>query len=404
MELLLLWMIYFSWVYWVLACWGVRTFFKPGRRSERGTPSTYTPPVSILKPVCGLDHGAFENFASFCRQDYPEFEIIFGVASRSDPAVRIIRDLQRTFPERRIKLVVGRPVGANQKVGLLYYMEREARHDVLVLSDSDMRVGPDYLRRVVAPLAEPDVGLVTCPYRGEDAISLPAKLEALHMSVIFLPSVVIAWKLGLSFALGATVVIRRRDLMRIGGFRAIADYLADDFQLGCRIGSLGLKTMLSNYVTVSVLGRTTFTDQWNREVRWAKCNRVSRPREYPGILLTLPTPLAGAFAVVSGFSPQSQQVLLISLVLRLVAAWLITGCVGDRNGRKYLFLLPIREMLSALVWFAGLVGRRIVWRGREYILAEHGKMVACSCASCADASEEVEPSVAGTDRRGRIAN
>lgn len=404
MEVLLLWMTYFSCVYWVLACWAVRTFFKPDKKSEKDASSSYTPPVSVLKPVCGLDHRAFENFASFCRQDYPEFEIIFGVASRSDPAVRIIRSLQRAFPERRIKLVVGRPLGANQKVSLLYYMEREASYDVLVLSDSDMRVGPDYLRRVVAPLAESDVGLVTCPYRGEDAISLPAKLEALHMSVIFLPSVIIAWKLGLSFALGATVVVRRRDLMRIGGFQAIADYLADDFQLGFRIGSLGLKTMLSNYVTVSVLGRTTFAEQWNREVRWARCNRVSRPREYPGILLTLPTPLAGAFALVSRFSPQSQQILLLSLTLRLISAWLISGYAGDREGRKYLFLLPLREVLSSLVWLAGLVGRRIVWRGREYILEEHGKMVARSWVSGLDAGEEVEPGVAGSDRSGGIAN
>lgn len=404
MEVLLLAMTYFSWVYWVLACWAVRTFFRLERRSERNISTSYTPPVSILKPVCGLDHCAFENFASFCRQDYPDFEIIFGVASRSDPAVRIIQRLQQAFPERRIKLVVGKPLGANQKVSLLHYMEREASHDVLVLSDSDMRVGPDYLRRVVAPLAESDIGLVTCPYRGEDAISLPAKLEALHMSVIFLPSVIIAWKLGLSFALGATVVLRRRDLMRIGGFRAIADYLADDFQLGSRVASLGMKTWLSNYVTVSVLGRTTFRDQWDREIRWARCNRVSRPREYPGVLLTLPTPLAGAFALVSGFSPQSQQVLLLSLILRLVSAWLVSRYAGDREGRKYLLLLPLREILSSLVWFAGLVGRRIVWRGREYILEEHGKMVACSWAPCVDAGEEVEPSVAGTDRGGGIAN
>ncbi len=361
-----------SWIYWLAACWMVRSFFRD-RAVDAGAPAM--PPVSILKPVRGLDPEAYENFESFCRQDYPEFEILFGVMDPADPAVAVIRRLQRAHPETRIRLVVAHSSSPNRKAGILHRLAAEARHDILAVSDSDMRVTPEYLRRVVAPLTDDRVGLVTCPYVGGAAASLPAGLEALHMGVTFLPSVIVARKLvGLDFALGASVVIRRRELTRIGGFAALADYLAEDYQLGARVGALGLRVHLSDYITVSVLGGTTFWEQWHREVRWARCTRVSRPREYPGLLLSFSTPLSGLLILAAGLTPAHQQTLAVSLVLRWVCGWLVTGSTGDRVARRWLPWLPVRDVLTALVWVAGGVGKRVVWRGEAYELEAGGKM------------------------------
>lgn len=370
-EELLWWLTAASWVYWLVALWSVRAFFGAPRESDPG----FSPPVSILKPVRGLDEGAYENFASFCEQDYDDFEIIFGVADPRDPVVPVIRKLRADYPETDIRLVVGEAFGANRKASLLHHLAGAARNPILVVSDSDMRVRPDYLKRVVAPLANDGVGLVTCTYRGDHALSIPAKLEALHMGVTFLPSALVAGRfLGLPFALGASVALRKADLERMGGFAAISDYLADDYQLGARIYGLGLKVRLSDYIMDSVIGSTTFREEWEREVRWARCNRVSRPLEYPGILLLYTTPLATALAILTGFAPVAKEALWISLLLRWFVAYSISGVTQDKTSRRCLALLPVRDFLSFLVWLAGAVGRRIEWRGESFLLDGDGRM------------------------------
>ena len=360
-----------SWIYWLVALWLVHAFF----HSREDLDTSYSPPVSILKPVKGLDAEAYENFASFCRQDYPCFELIFGIASPDDPAIPVIERLREDFPEVDIRLVIGSVSGTNRKAGLLHMLANRARYDVLAVSDSDMRVTPDYLHRVVAPLADPQIGLVTCPYRGELPTTFTARLEALYMGVSFLPSVLVARKfLNMRFAMGATNVLRRRDLALLGGFAAISDYLADDYQLGVSISRLGLRVHLSEYVVASILGVTTFPEQWHREVRWAHCNRISRPLEYPGLLLSFSTPLAVTLLAVSGFSPLGWLALGISLVLRWGVGWLTAGYTGDVVSRRWLFWLPVRDMLSALVWCAGVVGRHIVWRGETFLLRGDGRL------------------------------
>ena len=370
-EELLWWLTAASWVYWLVALWSVRAFFKAPREPD----SSFAPPVSVLKPVRGLDEGAYENFASFCEQDYGDFEIIFGVADPQDPAVPVIRKLQSDYPDLDIRLVVGETFGSNRKASLLHHLAQAARNPILVVSDSDMRVRPHYLKRVVAPLADDGVGLVTCTYRGDHALSIPAKLEALYMGVTFLPSALVAGRfLGLPFALGASVALRKADLERMGGFAAIADYLADDYQLGARMYGLGLKVRLSDYIMDSVIGSTTFREEWDREVRWARCNRVSRPLEYPGILLLYTTPLAAALALLSGFAPAAKEALWISLLLRWFVAYSISGVTQDKTSRQCLPLLPVRDFLSFLVWLAGAVGRRIEWRGESFLLDGDGRM------------------------------
>jgi len=375
LETLLLLLIVASWIYWLVAWYLARDFFQPCSDPN----SDFTPPVSILKPVKGLDAQAYQNFASFCQQDYPDFELLFGVADPTDPVIPVVERLQRDFPQRSIRLLVAEPVGANRKASLLHHLAGQARHEVLVISDSDMRVTPDYLRRVVAPLADERVGLVTCPYRGELPLTFTARLEALYMGATFLPSVLVARGfLNMRFAMGATNVLRRRDLARLGGFAAMADYLADDYQLGARIANLGLRVHLSDYVVASMLGATTFREQWEREVRWARCTRVSRPLEYPGLLLTFSTPLAVALVLLSDFTFK-WLVLAASLVLRWLVAWRVASYTGDQVVRRWLFWLPVRDMLTALVWCAGGIGRHVSWRGEKFLLLPDGRMQSLSC-------------------------
>jgi ceramide glucosyltransferase len=360
-----------SWLFWLLAWWWVRAFLR-----RPASDSAFQPSVSILKPARGLDADAYRNFLSFCQQDYPDFELIFGVADATDPAVAVVKRLQRDCPTRSIRLVVAPTKRTNRKAGLLHVMSAHARHGILVVSDSDMRVTPDYLRRVVAPLADPSIGLVTCLFRGRQAVTFTARLEALYWGATFLPLVVVARRvLRMRFALGSTLALRREDLLRLGGFAAVAEYLVDDYQVGARIADLGLKVYLSDYIVENVLGPTTFRAQWDREVRWAHCHRVSRPREYPGLLLTFSTPLAVVLVIWTHASPQALLALVASLLLRWTLAWLITGETRDRTARRWMVWLPLRDLLSALIWCMGAGGRQVVWRGETFALSHDGRLV-----------------------------
>jgi ceramide glucosyltransferase len=381
LETLLFLLTVASWLYWLVACWWVRGFFRHARLRPEALPEgsnpnpSFTPPVSILKPVKGLDFQAYDNFVSFCQQDYPHFELLFGVSDSADPAIPVVERLQQSFPRHNIRLSVVQADGSNRKASILHGLADQARHEVLVVSDSDMRVTPDYLRRVVAPLADEHIGLVTCPYLGEAPFNLTARLEALYWGSTFLPSVIVARRfLDMRFALGATMALRRSDLTRMGGFAAVADYLADDYQIGARVADLGLRVHLSDYVVASILGATTFRGQWDREVRWARCSRVSRPLEYPGILLTFSTPLAVTLALATGFAPSRWLVLTVSLLVRWLVAWQVAGYTGDQVVRRWLVWLPVRDMLSALVWCAGGLGRRVTWRGEEFRLQADSRM------------------------------
>ena len=374
LEKLLWLLIAAGWCYRLLAWRMTRDFFRASSPGTAGE-ANFLPLVSILKPARGLDYEAYENLRSFCAQDYPEFEILVGVADPEDPYAPLVERLRREFPERPIRLVVTPPLGANRKVGILHHLAAQARYGILVVSDSDTRVTPDYLRRVVAPLADERIGLVTCPYRGDSALTLPALLEALYMGATFLPSVMVArYVLEMRFALGATVVLRTRDLARIGGFAAFADYLADDYQLGARLAGLGLGVHLSDYVVVCILGPTTFRDQWQREVRWARCSRLSRPWGYVGLPLTFSTFLSLLACLGYGFTFPGWMILAVSLLLRWKMAGSVADCIGDRVLRAHLVWLPLRDVLSALVWCAGFLGRRVVWRGEAFLLGRDGRM------------------------------
>ncbi|MBC7234196.1 MAG: bacteriohopanetetrol glucosamine biosynthesis glycosyltransferase HpnI [Chloroflexi bacterium] len=368
---LILLMVVLSWLYWAIACLATRS-----QLTQKPVFTLFTPPVSILKPLRGTDFELLENLRSFCRQDYPEFEIVFGVADPTDPALEAVEQARQEFPHLSLRVIVGSDIGANPKASLLHHISYAANHDVLVISDSDMRVGPDYLKHIVAPLADKQVGLVTCPYIGLKPLTLTARLEALYIGVHFIPSAIVARRcLGMPFAMGSTVAMRRDDLFRLGGFAALADYLADDYEIGARTAALGLQVHLSDYVVPSVLGTTTFRQQWEREVRWARCSKASRPLGYLGYLLTFSTPLATLLAIGGdGNTWPLLWPLVISLLVRWFVGWLVTGYEGQPSLRRWLVLLPLRDMLTALVWCAGAVGSHVSWRGRKYRVHRDGRM------------------------------
>ena len=259
-------------VFQVVAAW---RFLRRARRFSRGGT---LPPVTVLKPLKGPGVELYENLASFCRQSYPSYQIVFGVEDPHDPAVAVVQRLRREFPDCDIVLAVGVGRGTNRKVANLEHMMPHARHDVLVMSDSDIRVRPDYLRTLVGPLADPAVGLTTCLYRGRGNFGLPSVIESLFINTDFVPNALVAqWVQPFRYAFGASIAVRREALERIGGFAAIADYLADDYQLGRRVADAGYGLVLLPYVVETVLDSVTLRDVWRHQVRWARTYRVCQP-------------------------------------------------------------------------------------------------------------------------------
>jgi ceramide glucosyltransferase len=337
-------------------------------RQEHGS-ADLTPPVSILKPIRGLDRETYENFASFCRQHYPRYEILFGVADEQDPAIPIIRKLSRDFPDIPIRLLIGSEhLGSNDKVNKLCRLVREARHDLLVISDSDIRVRPDYLRGVVSPFGDRRVGVVTCMYVGAAEPRLWSELEAVNLSSNFMPGVLVARQLeGVRFAMGATIAVTRERLREIGGFEALADFAADDFELGSRVAARGYRVDLSPCTVQTMCSSRTAEEFFERHLRWAIVVRTSRSRGHFGWILTqgLPWSLAAVAAAHSSFLAVCY--LGAYLTLRLAMAWTV-GVWGlqDQLLRKKLWLVPVVDSLGFVVWALSFVCNRINWRERRF--------------------------------------
>src|SRR5215475_14318936 len=359
------------------------------RRRQRALGLNHTPPATIFKPVRGADAEAYENFASFCRQNYPEYQIIFGLREEGDPAAPIIRRLIADFPERDIELVISSDeVGHNAKVSNLQNMYAKAKHDVLLIADSDIRVGPDYLRRVMAPLRpqvgpqvspevrRPQVGMVTCLYRGTNAKTFAGLLENIGVSSTFAPDVCSARALqGVKFAFGSTIAMRRETLERMGGFPALADYLADDFLLGSHAAKEGLEVVLSDCVVEHVSAPDTFAAMLRHQLRWARTVRVSRPWGYRGMILTHGVATALMATLAWGFSGFSLWLLAATILARFLPLFVV-GVYGlkDRALARYFWLAPIRDLIAFGVWAVGLVGDEIEWRGVRFRVTPGGKL------------------------------
>lgn len=351
-----------------------RSFF-----GKRAPLPDFTPPVSILKPVKGADGGSFENFASFCRQDYPQFQIVFAAASPTDPAIPVIERLMACFPDVDVALVVDGAIhGANYKVCNLMHAQEKAKYPLLIVCDSDIRVRDGYLREVCAPFADPQVGLVTSLYRSSGVQGVGCAIEALGFSCELVPNVMTALKLeGLSFALGASIALRRTALEGIGGFQALVDYLADDYQLGNMIHRAGYRLALSPFFVESATsGSETISEVLVRQLRWGRTMRVSRPGGYLASGITLPFPGALLALAVSGFSrPGVAAAALLYLARGAVALIYSRAYVKDRLLPRWLWLLPIRDALSFGVWALSLIGNRVFWRGHLFSLSKGGKIV-----------------------------
>ncbi len=360
-----------SWIYWLLALWASYSFF-----SVREEPGDFAPPVSVLKPVRGMDYELYRNLRSFCEQDYPNFEILVGMESPDDPAFPVIQRLKREFPGVPIRIVIAEPEGINRKAGILEVLSRQARHPVLVISDSDVRVRPDYLRHVVSPLKDSRIGVVTAFYRGVELQTVAARVEALYFNVSLLPSATIGlhW-LDMGYAFGATIAVRREDLDGIGSFRAFADHLADDYEIGARIRAQGKKVHFSRYIVDLVLGPVKWRELWQRQLRWMRCSWVSRPMESPGLAFVFSIPLSLLVGLLTGFSLLSRVLILLSLVVRFTVGWLFLGCIGYTELRSSLLLVPLVDVLHFALWLAAPLGRRVSWRGREYILRRDGRLL-----------------------------
>jgi ceramide glucosyltransferase len=329
------------------------------------------PAISILKPVRGADPGFYEAIRSHVVQDYPQFEILFGISEADDSARSDIERLIREFPAMPIRLVICGHDAPNGKVGVLMDLAKYARYPILIVNDSDITVPAGYLQQVVAPLADPGTGLVTCLYRVE-ARDWPSRFEALAIATEFAPSTLVAPLVGVSeFGLGSTLAFRRVDLDRIGGFAAIADYLADDYQLGKRLHSLGLQNCISEVVVSTRLSAGTWGNAWRHQLRWARTIRLSRGAGYAGLPITFAT-LWVLLAAACGLWGVALTLLLIRLMMAIAGGWFVL-----RSGDvwKYCYAIPLRDLWGVALWVAGLFGNEVEWRGRRLSLDREGRIV-----------------------------
>jgi ceramide glucosyltransferase len=356
--------------FYLLCLWSARRFQQAGGRPQ----SAITPPVSILKPLRGVDPQMYESFRSHCVQDYPEYEIIFGVSEPDDPAAAGVQQLIREFPNCKIRLVVCPEVlGNNRKTSNLVQMLALARYDHILINDSDIYVTPDYLRRVMAPFARPQVGMVTCPYRGIAAGTLGSKLESLGISTDFIAGVLVARQIegGIHFALGSTLAMSRTALDAIGGLRPLVDYLADDFELGYRIARAGYEVVLADIVVETHLPAYSFRGFFEHQMRWARSTRDSRRLGYVGLLLTFGLPWAIISVLLAPLSWWSWCALAGAAVLRAAVALKVgIGVVHDRAVWRHLWLVPLRDLVAFWVWFASFADNRVRWRGDVFLLKD----------------------------------
>ena len=361
-------------VYYILAIFAAFRFFGG---NQAPTHPDYAPPASLLKPVRGVDFGSYENFTSFCKQDYSEYEILFAVNDENDPAVPLIRQIMAEFPQKRIRLFTSaKELGKNRKVNKLAMLLGEAQYDVLILTDGDVRVDPDYLREVVASLRDKKIGTVTSFYRAIAQDNFGARLEAIGAASDFFAGVLMArWKEGIRFALGASIATTKEWVRKMGGFESIADTLADDYELGLRIANAGGEIVLSQKPVWTMYPAQTLRGFWEHQLRWARTVRLCRPLSYLGLIFTQGLPwtllailLAPAWWIAGAY-------LIAYLALRFAMAWTV-GVWGVRDevlGRN-LWLVPIRDAIYFVVWLTSFGSNRIRWGSEEYAIRS-GRMV-----------------------------
>jgi ceramide glucosyltransferase len=357
-----------------LAVLGVIRFRSDARRQFSSLPDdAQLPPVSVLKPVHGLEAQLKENIESFFQQDYPDYEILFAADEADDPALELVREVCGRYPHIRSRVLITGTPWPNPVVYSFHCMAEAAAHEILVTTDSDVEVGTQYLREIVPPLLDPQVGLVTCVYRGKNAAGFFSGLTAIGMSVEMTAGVLVANLLeGMKFGLGPTTVVRKDSLARIGGYTALQDYIAYDFAIGDLMAKAGYRVVLSGHIIDHVVNQKSFRRMWQNQLRWAQTTRYSRPKGHfgSGLIFAVPYGILGFFAA-AGLRHWGIAFLLLGAAVlnRLAEAWLVGWVVvRDPRIRRAPWLYPLRDLLGFLVWFASYLKLRYVWRDSRFEL------------------------------------
>jgi len=357
-----------SCVYWIATSVTMLRFFR-GRPPER---SGWLPMVSLIKPVCGLEKNLYENLSTACRQEYPEYEVIFSVQDADDPALPVLERIRDENPGVPIRIVVdSTTAGPNGRLSNILNATSHATGEVLVYSDSDMRLEPTYLKTIVAPLADPHAGVACTLYRAEGADNLFEALELLSLNTDFLPAMVLATETGAALACpGASQAIRRATLTLIGGLRPMAYTLVEDLELGRAVVAAGLGIAFVPHVAVTGVDLPRLSVWWRHQVYWEQNTRVANPVGYFFTWLVRGVPFAGLYALSGG--PGCWPALAATLAVRLCTTVVTSTLLGDREGIRRLWLLPLRDTVGLFVWLASFVGRKVHWRGRVFVLSGNG--------------------------------
>jgi ceramide glucosyltransferase len=336
--------------------------------------SANLPPVSVLKPIHGLEANLDKNIESFFRQEYPSYEILFAADEAGDPALELAKEISTRYQQIPCRfLVTGRPPWPNPPAYCYFRLAEVALNEILVTSDSDVEVSPNYLREVVAPLLEPQVGMVTCLYRGKNASGFWSGLTAIGMSVEMTAGVLVANLLeGMKFGLGPTIAVKKGSVASIGGYQVLGDYFANDFMIGNLIDKVGYDVVLTPHVIDHIVAQKTFRKMWDNQLRWAKSTRYSRPKGHlgSGLIFAMPYGLLGFFAAaLLGYSRVGLLILVAAILNRLVESYLVGWTVvRDPITLKKFWLYPIRDLLGFIVWAASYTGASAVWRDSRYEL------------------------------------
>lgn len=362
-------------VYYLLSLYSTMRYFHSAAH-ERGREADFTPPISCLKPVKGFDEDAYQNYASFCRQDYPDYEILFCV-DKDDPTVPVLERLIRDFPERRIRLLFGSGRNAiNDKVARLTRLVKEAKHEIFVITDSDVRVRPDYLRTIVAPFRDPKVGAATCLYASTEEKNLTQELQSVGMISDFFPGVMVAWQLdGVKFTFGQTIVTTRKAVAGYGGYETIEDRPADDVWAGRLVATQGYEVKLLPYVVESVADFRSFPDLLYKRVRWMTVMRLMRPWGHLGLIFTWGLPWSLAAIAIHPSVAIAGAYLSIYLVFRVIMTWMVGVWGMKQTGMwRKMPLIPLWDAMAFAIWLVSFGRRTIRWRGVDYYIRQ-GKLV-----------------------------
>jgi ceramide glucosyltransferase len=363
-----------AWCYQFLALVCLGRFFRPSPPA----PSVETGPgITVFKPLKGLSPLSRECLTSFLTQDYQSYQVLFGVRDPDDPVLALLRELSRAHPRCDLSVVIcPEDLGLNPKISTLLQLMPRARYDLLVIADGDVKVGPDYLAQVAVAFRQPGVGLVSCPYRAGPCHTLGSALEALTIAADFIPSVAVAnYVEGIRFALGATMALSRQALAAIGGLAPLADFLADDYQLGFRIAQAGLQVKILPYVVETFNPEMSFSDYLAHQLRWARTYRVCRPGGYLAYGITHALVYSLAILLDSGLAPWAWGLAAATLVLRgALAGFSERRCLKGELSLWVFALLPVKDLLAFGLWLASFLGHRVNWGGRAYRVTPEGKL------------------------------